>query len=430
MGSSMHVAINPLPGPVGDLVELEIVERKGIGHPDTICDEIAENFSLALSRYYLAEFGEVLHHNVDKVLLAAGVSQPQFRGGRIVAPIRLFLAGRATQSVDSRTVPIDELARKTALDWFALHLPIVDLERDVEVHSLVHSGSANLGQLFARRSGGQKRLANDTSCGVGYAPLSRLEEIVDAVERELGAMSTDGRGRAIGRDVKVMGLRTGQRIDLTVACAMIGKAVRDVSEYLRLKEEIAQVARQIASSRGATDATVEVNVADDPAEGSFFLTVAGTSAEAGDDGEAGRGNRVNGLIAPHRPMTMESVASKNPITHVGKLYNIVASLMAEDIVRQLREISAAEVHLVSRIGHPLDEPALVDVRVAARSGEPAAFAKDIETIVRRQLSRIETLWQELVRGELRIGRWPLRAVEALQSRSYAQGRDRGSPPKA
>jgi S-adenosylmethionine synthetase len=87
---------------------------------------------------------------------------------------------------------------------------------------------------------------------------------------------------------------------------------------------------------------VVVNAADDLQAGSVYLTVTGTSAEAGDDGEAGRGNRVNGLITPYRPMTMESAAGKNPVTHVGKISNVCASLITQRQVTEIAEIAAVQ----------------------------------------------------------------------------------------
>ncbi|HEV2548814.1 MAG TPA: methionine adenosyltransferase [Stellaceae bacterium] len=405
----MHVAVSRLERATGDGLDLEIVERKGVGHPDTICDEIAEEFSLALSRHYLAETGEILHHNVDKVLLAAGTSKPAFGGGEVTAPMRLFLAGRATTSAAGKEVPVGELARQAASGWLRRHLPTADLERHLELSTLVHPSSADLTELFARRPGKRTRLANDTSCGVGYAPLSRLETIVHAAERELGAAATCGRP-AIGRDIKVMGVRQGGHFHLTVACALVGRFVKDADEYLEAKHDIAGIVREAAAAQAAGSVAVDVNAADDPAKRSFYLTVTGTSAEAGDDGQAGRGNRANGLITPCRPMTMESVAGKNPMTHVGKLYNIAAGLTAQVIVDTLPEIAAAEVRLVSRIGRPIAEPATIAIRVAPQNGRPpGAFAKDIEAIVTDHLGLIETLWRELLTGDVRFGRWPLRS---------------------
>lgn len=90
--------LSPLAG-VDDSVE--IVERKGLGHPDTICDALAEAFSRNLCREYLARFGSILHHNVDKALLCGGRSAPAFEGGAILSPIDIYLAGRATTSADA-----------------------------------------------------------------------------------------------------------------------------------------------------------------------------------------------------------------------------------------------------------------------------------------------------------------------------------------
>ena len=35
---------------------IELVERKGLGHPDSICDALAEELSRSLSRYCLAQW--------------------------------------------------------------------------------------------------------------------------------------------------------------------------------------------------------------------------------------------------------------------------------------------------------------------------------------------------------------------------------------
>ena len=404
-----RLSIRQLEHPSGDLLELEIVERKGLGHPDTICDEIAEQLSLALSRLYLSECGEVLHHNVDKALLAAGASSPRFGGGEFSRPIDLFLAGRATGSFQGKTLPIEELVHQVAAEWFATYLPIIDATRNVKVHNLVRPGSADLNDLFARRSGGI-RLSNDTSCGVGYAPLSHLETIVYAVEKELGAVSI-GRHPEIGRDIKVMGVRQSEHVQLTIACAVVDRFVDSPADYFSAKRTIATIARQTAQEHGSTDISVVVNAADDPAAGSLYLTVTGTSAEAGDDGEAGRGNRINGLIVPFRPMTMESVAGKNPVTHVGKLYNIVASLIAQRLVDDVPGIDEAQCLIVSQIGAPLDRPQAIEVAVRG-SSKQLESKSEITAIIADELGRLGSIAEQLTRGTLAVGRWPLREPES------------------
>lgn len=403
----MSLSISRLDHSTGDLLDLEIVERKGLGHPDTICDAIAEQLSLALSSRYLAECGEVLHHNVDKALLAGGASQPMFGGGEISKPMDLFLAGRATTtSFQGKNLPIDDLARQVAEDWFVKHLPMVDTSRHLRVHCLLRPGSADLSDLFGRRSG-RLRLANDTSIGVGYAPLSRLETIVHAVEKELGKAAEQGRHPEFGRDIKVMGMRQGAHVHLTISCAIVGRFVHSLADYLAAREAIRAIALQTAHENGATTVSAEVNMADDPTAGRIYLTVTGTSAEAGDDGEAGRGNRINGLIAPFRPMTMESVAGKNPVTHVGKLYNIAASLIAQRLVESLPGIAEAQCLMVSQIGRPVDQPQAVVV--SARSSSAAAVSEgEVAAVIEHELTRLGSVAEELVSGTLVVGRWPLR----------------------
>src|SRR5271157_2165233 len=92
----MVIILSSLATLIPDEAEVEFVERKGLGHPDTLCDALAEEFSLSLSRFYLDRFGLILHHNVDKALLWGGQAQPAFGGGKILRPIEIYLSGRAT----------------------------------------------------------------------------------------------------------------------------------------------------------------------------------------------------------------------------------------------------------------------------------------------------------------------------------------------
>ena len=381
----------------------EIVERKGLGHPDTICDALAEEVSRALSRFYCDRFGLVLHHNVDKVLLCGGASQPAFGGGEITAPIEIFLAGRATREFKGVTVPVDELAVDTARAWLAKHLPNLDVNRHVRLHSRIHPGSADLAELFLRQRDRGVYLANDTSIGVGFAPASPLERAVNEIEAALRSPFITRRHPSFGADIKVMGARAGDAIDITVSCAMIGRYLRDLQDYRLATAEISEIARGVGERAIGRPPAIAVNAGDDLASGSVYLTVSGTSAEAGDDGEAGRGNRANGLITPHRPMTMESVAGKNPVTHVGKLYNVAARRIAAAVVEQVSGVAAAECYLVSRIGHPVREPQLVELRLCDGQGRaPESLRPSVEPIVGAGLAELDGLWQRIVAGEIEL----------------------------
>jgi S-adenosylmethionine synthetase len=398
----MRIEVLPLEGPSPAVLPLEIAERKGLGHPDTICDALAESVSVALSRFYLERFGAILHHNVDKALLWGGVARPAFGGGEVLEPIELYLAGRATAAVKDVLVPLDELATQAARAWLRSHLRYLDVDRHIRIHTLIRPTSADLSNLFRRRVG--TPLANDTSFGVGFAPLDLLERTVLSVERELNLPATKTAHPQIGEDIKVMGVRTADAIHLTVACALVGRHVASLDEYQEKKAAIGRLATAAAHAAGAAEVEVEVNPADGASEDSVFLTVTGTSAEAGDDGQVGRGNRVNGLITPYRPMSLEAAAGKNPVTHIGKLYNIVASRIAESVVDRVPGTIEAQCCLLGRIGYPIDEPQVADLKV--RLEEP----KRIDTlraqyvrIVRDQLGEIGSLWRETVDG--RIALW-------------------------
>jgi S-adenosylmethionine synthetase len=393
----VSIVVSQLNGTPAAALPVEVVERKGLGHPDTICDAIAEEASHALSRFYLEHFGFVLHHNVDKVMLRGGSSRPAFGGGVVDEAIEIYVAGRATHEYRGVSVPVERLVRESALGWLAGHLRGLDPVRDVRVHCLVRPGSRDLVELFERQRQGAPKLANDTSLGVGFAPLTPLERAVLSTERALQDAAAPERGE----DVKVMGVRVRQECTLTVACAFIGRHLRDLEAYLEAREHTAGMARAAARAALGTDATVEVNTADDPAAGSVYLTVSGTSAEAGDDGQTGRGNRANGLITPARPMSLESVAGKNPITHVGKLYNVAATRIAEALVAELADVHEAYVQLVSRIGSPIEEPQAADIRLRVETPAQAIeLAPRAREIARAHLDGIGLLWEDLLTRNL------------------------------
>jgi len=379
----------------------EVVERKGLGHPDTICDALAECFSRRLCREYLDRFGHILHHNVDKALLVGGQAAPAYGGGRLLAPINIHLAGRAVAEVDEMRIPIRDIAVDTARIWLRENIHALDAERDVNLHVVTRPGSQDLQAVFRHGEAREVARANDSSIGVGYAPLSPLERLVLAVERRI---SENGRRSvpAWGEDVKVLGLRHGEHVRLTIACAMVGRYLAGFDDYLAQKEALAQLARSVAAENGFPQCEVVVNAADDIAGGDVYLTVTGTSAEAGDDGEAGRGNRINGLITPGRPMTLEAAAGKNPRSHTGKIYSVAARGIAEMLVAELPEISEAHCIMVSEIGHPLNKPAAVHVRLATGDATLENLRRRVEDIVDRALARIPFMVEDFVAGKVDV----------------------------
>ena len=400
MATLSHISPSPTPyysQPV------EIVERKGIGHPDTICDALAEELSRTLCQFYLDNFGLILHHNVDKALLWGGISQPKFGGGKIISPMEIFLAGRATNKYKGVNVPIEDLVEQSCTNWLRSNFHVLDPEHHVKLHSLIRPGSSDLVELYLRQEATGIALANDTSCGVGYAPLSEMERIVLQVEQTLNSVEVKTAHPETGEDIKVMAIRRYKNIELTISCAFVDRYIVDADDYVQKKLQLARLVEKTAATVSNRNINVTVNAADNVDTGSLFMTVTGTSAESGDDGEVGRGNRVNGLITPYRPMNMEAAAGKNPVTHVGKLYNIVAQQIASALVQELDEVAEAYCYLVSRIGSPIKEPMIVDIRVSLPDGGNIdTMQKPVDEIVTERLENIDEIRQMLVSGAMVI----------------------------
>ena len=382
--------------------DAEIVERKGTGHPDTICDSIAEELSVELSKLYLEEFGAVMHHNVDKALLVGGVAHPVFGGGEVISPIEIYLVGRAVSEREGRPLPVEELAIEATRRWIRENVRNLDPDRHIIIKPRIKPGSRDLVDLFLRfQQRGEVPLANDTSFGVGFAPFDDLERVVFEAERFLNSEEVKREHPEVGEDIKVMGVRIRDRIRITVACAFVSRYVKSLEDYLGKKSVIHGKLRELVS--GLTDKEVEVfiNTADDPEQGSVYITVTGTSAEQGDDGQVGRGNRVNGLITPYRPMSLEAAAGKNPVSHIGKIYNVVANLIADRVVKETEEVEEAYCYIVSQIGKPINEPQVCDVKVRTAKDLPG-IEGEIARIAQEELDRMPNTWERFLKKEFSV----------------------------
>lgn len=377
--------------------QIELVERKGVGHPDSIADGLAEAVSRALCKEYIKKCGAVLHHNTDETQIVAGRSSPQFGGGEVIKPIYTLLVGRATKEFDGVEIPAESVAYKAAHEYLRNTIADIDLESDMIIDCKLGTGSSDLRDVFHRD---KVPVANDTSFGVGHAPFSQLEQIVYNTERML---ITDLKKEipAIGEDIKVMGLRDGDDITLTIACAMVGRHVDDMDHYRTIKAQMGEYVEDLAGKYTDRNVFVHVNTADNIDEGSVYLTVTGTSAEMGDDGSVGRGNRCNGLITPNRPMSMEATSGKNPINHIGKIYNLLSTQMAKDIVQAVPEIQDIHVRLLSQIGQPIDQPLVASAQIIPQEGENFAAVKaEAESVIDDWLENVTKITDMITQGKL------------------------------
>ncbi|MDK2891542.1 MAG: S-adenosylmethionine synthetase [Methanoculleus sp.] len=378
---------------------IELVERKCLGHPDSLADGIAESISRALSRSYLEECGSVLHHNTDQGEVVAGESLPRFGGGTITRPIYFLISGRATKTFNGVNIPADAIAVEAARDYVRKILPTINMEREIIVDCRMGKGSTDLQDVF-RSCEGKVPRANDTSFGVGHAPFSEAESIVRGV-----AAFIDGTLRpkypVIGQDCKIMCLRDGDAITLTIAMAFVDRYCSSIAEYIEQKNFLTEQITAVAKQFTTRAVNVAINTADDLESASVFLTVSGTSAEMGDDGSVGRGNRANGLITPNRPMSMEATSGKNPINHIGKIYNLLATQIAQDCVARVDGIEEMYVRMLSQIGHPIDQPHVASAQILTKPGVNInSIEPDIEAIIDGWLEKTPTITEKVIRGEL------------------------------
>lgn len=388
---------------------VEIVERKGIGHPDSIMDGMMEEVSRELSREYKKMFsGAILHHNTDKGQLSSGRVERSFGEGRFLKPVNIILSGQATFEHGGKMIPVDEIAKRAAMGYLRKAVPLLAREEQVEIESKIAECSTDLTKNYESKGEklkGKVPMANDTSFGVGFWPLSATESLVKEIEEKLNADEYKRKNPSVGTDIKVMGLREGREITLTVAAAIIASRVKSLEEYSNVKKTLEKditlfAKRALSKRKGYFLKEIKVNTADGGKADGSYITVTGTSAEGGDAGAVGRGNRVNGLITPMRPMSLEAAAGKNPVSHVGKIYNLLANEIAKEIVSKSGTVRECHVKILSRIGTPIDMPLVCEVQIASSKMEKDAVLA--RKVADRMLGDIVSLREKVLSGKLSV----------------------------
>lgn len=390
-----RVVVEALPGPPVSRRRVEVVERKGLGHPDTLCDALAEAIAQALNRMYLERAGAILHYNVDKALLVAGQCVKGFGWGELTRPMELVVGDRATFALDHTRLPVEEAVEAAVDAWVARHLPHVRPGVDLRTRVVLGPGSAELRGIFEARD--SEILANDTVAASGYAPRSPTEELVLEVERFLNGAEFKAVFPDTGQDVKVLAVRQDAHVTLTLAMPLLARLTPSEAAYFERKEAIlaALTARFVSAP---FDLAWHLNTLDRRGRGAdgTYLSVTGTSAEDADSGQVGRGNRANGLIALARPAGGEAAPGKNPVAHAGKLHSVLSYRLAERIHARCPDLLEVYVHLAVRIGEPVDRP-WVAVQIVAPPGLGLAEVEGpVREEVAAELERLPELRTELI----------------------------------
>lgn len=399
-----NIVINGLKQTPLEQQGLEIVERKGLGHPDSICDAIMDRVSVGLSKEYLEKFGEIMHHNADKSMLVAGEVEIKFGGGFVKEPMVLIFGDRATFDVKGIGIPVKEITVQTAKEWFKKNLRFVDPEKHLKYQVELKPGSPGLVDIFKRE--GKLLGANDTSAAVGYAPMTKTEKIVLKTEQYVNSKNFKKEFPESGEDVKVMGLRRGNELRLTISMAFVDRFIENERDYFKKKAEINQeIEKFVKENAGFERMQVKLNMLDVEKRGigGVYLTVLGTSADGADSGQVGRGNRVNGVISLNRPLCSEAAAGKNPVSHVGKIYNLLTHRIADQVHKKVDEVEEVYIWLLSQIGKPIDQPAVAAAQVVMKNRNHIEdVRKKIEEVVNFELENIDGFCKDLAQGKIPI----------------------------
>jgi S-adenosylmethionine synthetase len=381
---------------------IEIVERKGLGHPDYICDAVMDQISINLSKEYLEKAGSILHHNVDKSLLVAGEAEPKFGGGIVKQPMLFVFGDRATSEFNGTKINVKEIAVRVAKDWFRKNMRFVDPEKHVKYQVELKPGSVGLVDIFKRK--GKVLGANDTSAAVGYAPMTRTEKIVLETEKFLNSKKFKQSFPESGEDIKVMGFRVNNSLNLTISMAFVDRFINSEEEYFEKKAKIIKETEKfVTANTDFEKVNIQLNTLDASGRGlgGLYLTVLGTSADSGDSGQVGRGNRVNGLISLNRPFCSEAAAGKNPVSHVGKIYNVLTYKIAEHVYEEVPEVEEVYIWLLSKIGKPIDQPEVAAAQVIMKGNNAIEkVRREISDVLNYELENIDKFCMELAQGKI------------------------------
>ncbi len=391
----------------------EFVERKGIGHPDTLADALAEHLSVNYSIYTKDKFGAVLHHNFDKVGLLGGASFVKFGEGRLTKPIRVLINGRASTKFANINIPVKDLLISWSRDFMVSMFPSIDKEKDLEFHYNL-SNQSSPGKTEEENSDKgtrkywfeprgledlqelKKLVSNDTSLGVGYAPYSRLESVVISIEEKLNSSKFKKSNLWIGSDIKIMGFRNKDDFDITLCIPQVSKYVKDVESYKNNLDYVKRVIESMLKKHKIKSYKVNINTRDNFENSELYLTAIGSSIESGDEGLVGRGNRVNGIISPMRLMSMEGACGKNPVYHIGKVYYVAANEISKKIYKKYGVEN--EIALISQSGRDLLDPWIVSVSI------PSSFnnTKELAEVVKKEINSIPKITDLLLSKKIRL----------------------------
>lgn len=396
----MNIHIVPNTNTPINSMDFELVERKGIGHPDTMCDAIAERASRYYSLYCLEKFGRVAHHWFDKVMIIGGETEVEFGRGVITKPYKIIFAGKAAYQCGDEKIDLDQILYRAAADVLDEVLTDFDPNRHMVISNEIvnYQGPSRKQSRYRPMSiedlvdmENIESVSNDCNLVSAYAPLSTLEYLVLSCEKYLNNKEYKKKNPDIGWDIKVFGVRKKDNVTIIANIPFIAKHVPDYDYYenriRELTEELRNYLELISNVR------IEMHVNPERRTNKVYLTTLGSVADSGDVGVVGRGNRINGLITPMRSMSIEASSGKNPIDHTGKLYGVLSQTLANSIYELTNK--PTEVHIFTTKEASISEPNEVIIKIENWSDNELEKSK-IESLVKENLSNMREITKHLI----------------------------------
>lgn len=378
--STAMPASSGLRTPLPHELPVEVVERKGVGHPDTLADGIAELASIRYSRHCLDTVGAVLHHNLDKVAVFGGRAAFSDTDGVYDRPLRVVFGGRISTSFAGQELPVREILEHAAVDHLRTALPGFDRVQLEVRHETTNS--SKFSHWFAPRSLDDlperpSPFSNDTAYLVGSAPGTVTEAVA------LLAEAWFRRNAWAGSDIKALAVRNGATWTVTVCVPALAGYLNSSAQFAEAVTSAASELTDLLAQRLPGRVSVLCNTRDSrigPISGQYF-TLSGSAVDYGEDGLVGRGNARTGVISGAHLAGNEATFGKNPAYHVGKVGGWLADTAAHAVAT---EFGPCRIALLWRNGARYDEPASIEITTV----NPTLLGP-AEELVRATLSRTD-----------------------------------------
>lgn len=396
----------------------EVVETKGKGHPDNICDTLAEKISANYSNYCIENYGFILRHMVDKLTILGGGSKVSFGNGEMKEPIRVLINGRFTDRYKDERIDYMSIVYKTIKDYFKELFPLLDTDKFLKIVDNTHhnEGPGVVYQKNDSTKNERERFfevvdekdikrhnnflrCNDTSTTVSYFPMSNLEMVVLSIEQTLNSNKYKEKNPWVGSDIKVMGIRRNNDIEITSCVPLIANYVVDLDDYVdkinNIKNDILKIVRKTFKD---SEINISLNTRDNYETNDLYLTAIGSAVESGDEGAVGRGNRSRGVIPFSRSFSMEAPCGKNPVYHTGKLFTAIGDTISEEIYKKYGIENV--VYCTSKMGDKIIEPWNVSVELHDEVSD--AIKNEIEKLILNTIKNHSKITNKIIKRSIKL----------------------------